>query len=146
MTTHPLLGRWDIVAWEQAYDDGRVVLPMGEHLEGFIRYEADGDMMCMIVRADRPAFTTGSQWDASAEERAGAYSTMLSYAGTYEISGDTVVHRVQISLFPNWVGGDQKRRFVVRGDDEVALEARLEDGTANARTARLVWRRHTSSV
>lgn len=142
MTAHALVGRWDIVAWEQDYDDGRLMYPMGENLQGFIRYEADGDMMCMIARADRENFTTGGQWDASEEERAAAYKSMLSYAGTYEIEGDTVTHHVEISLFPNWVGGDQRRKFVLGDDGTVALEARLEDGTSEARTARLRWHRH----
>lgn len=53
------IGRWDIVAWEQLYDDGRRELPMGEQLEGFIRYLPDGDMVCMVSRVDRPRFVKG---------------------------------------------------------------------------------------
>lgn len=136
-----LTGRWDIVSWEQDYDDGRLVHPLGQELQGFIRYTDDGDMACMIARADRPCFATGGQWDAEDTERAAAYSSMLAYAGTYDVDGDTVTHHVDLSLFPNWVGGDQRRRFVFRADGTLALEARLEDGTPAARTARLVWQR-----
>jgi Lipocalin-like domain len=137
-----LVGRWDIVSWVQAYDDGRLRYPLGEDLDGFIRYTADGEMMCMIARRDRPAFTTGGQWDASDAERAAAYQSMLSYAGRYELADDVVIHDVELSLFPNWIGGQQRRRFVFRGDGTLALEARLEADTPQARTARLVWRRH----
>ena len=115
---------------------------MGEEPEGFIRYTPDGDMICMIVRRDRPAFTTGGQWDADDDEVAGAYRSMLSYAGRYEVGGDTVTHHVEISLFPNWKGGKQRRRIEFRRDGTVVLEGRLEEGTSEARTARLVWRRH----
>ena len=134
-------GRWDIVSWVQDFDDGRQVYPLGEELEGFIRYTPDGDMVCLIARADRTPFTTGGQWNAADVEKAAAYSSVLAYAGTYDIEGDTVVHHVDLSLFPNWEGGDQRRRFILREDGTLALEARLEDGTAEARTARLVWRR-----
>jgi len=137
-----LVGRWDILSWEQRYDDGRRELPMGEKLDGFIRYLPDGDMICMLYKSDRKRFEKGGQWNAPDDEKAGAYNSMLSYAGRYAVNGDVVTHFVEASLFPNWVGGEQKRRIEVQPDGTVALLARLEEGTAQARTARLVWRRH----
>jgi hypothetical protein len=142
MQKHPsIAGRWEIVAWEQAYDDGRVTYPMGKEIEGFIQYDPNGRMMCMISRSDRPNFTTGGQWNASQEEKAAAYGSMLSYAGTYSLDGDVVSHQVELSLFPNWKGGVQKRRIEWLGPDSVVLTARLEDGTPEARMARLIWKR-----
>lgn len=137
-----LIGRWDIVSWEQLYDDGRRELPMGEKLEGFIRYLPDGDMVCMICKSERKRFEKGGQWNAPDDEKAGAYNSMLSYAGRYAVDGNVITHTVQTSLFPNWVGGEQKRRLEVQADGTLALLARLEENTAQARTARLVWRRH----
>ena len=139
---HMLVGRWDILAWEQRYDDGRVQQPMGEQLNGFMRYTAEGDMICMINRADRAAFATGGQWDASDAEKAGAYQSMLAYAGTWQLDGDQITHHVDISLFPNWKDGAQKRRLELQDDGTLAITARLEDGTPQARTAVLLWRRH----
>lgn len=136
-----LVGRWDIVAFEQAYDDGRKVLPFGEHIEGFVRYVADGDMIVFIAKKPRPHFT-GGQWTAPAEEKAAAYDSILSYAGRWALEGDVISHHVEYSVFPNWVGGVQRRTVRVLDNGDIALEARLEDGTEQARTARLVWRRH----
>ena len=138
--TDALLGRWYIVSWEQRYDDGRVQLPMGDRLEGFIDYSADGNMVCMISRADRANFSTGTQWDAPDEEKALAYNSMLAYGGRYRLDGQTVVHMVDFSLFPNWKGSEQKRELQFQGDGTIALLARLEQGTPQARVARLVWR------
>jgi hypothetical protein len=70
-----------------------------------------------------------------------AYNEYLSYAGTYSLEDDYVTHHVELSIFPNWQGGKQRRR-IVRGDNgELMLVARLEEGTPEARTARLTWRR-----
>ena len=135
-----LIGRWNIVSWLQLYDDGRRQAPLGESLDGFIRYLEDGDMICMIARADLADFTSGGQWNASEAERAGAYSAMLAYAGTFRVEGDTVTHSVRQSLFPNWRGGEQKRSVRLEGDT-LFIEARLEAGTPEARTAQLKWRR-----
>lgn len=140
MTPDQLLGRWDIVSWLQLYDDGRCQAPLGESLEGFIRYMPDGDMVCMIADASQPGFTSGGQWNASEVERARAYSSMLAYAGKWRIDGESVVHSVELSLFPNWKGGDQRRNVRLDGDI-LFIEARLEAGTPEARTAQLKWQR-----
>lgn len=132
-------GTWALVSWQQLYDDGRVVEPMGADPAGVISY-LDGRMQCLITRRARRPFATGGQWDASVEERAGAYDACLSYAGAYVVEGDVVSHHVDLALFPNWVGGVQRRTARLDGD-LLDLEARLEDGTAQARTARLRWRR-----
>ncbi|MNO63277.1 hypothetical protein D3C76_539800 [compost metagenome] len=139
MNAADIQGRWDILAWEQLYDDGRVVHPMGVELEGFIEYGPQG-MFCVIAKKGRAQFSSGGQWSANDAEKAGAYGSYLTYAGGYEVQGDTVLHHVRHSLFPNWEGGTQRR--VAQLDGEVlALTARLEEGTGEARTARLVWRR-----
>lgn len=132
-------GRWGILAWRQDYDDGRIVLPMGERPTGFIQY-GGGRMVAMITAQDRPKFTTGGQWDASTEEKARAYETGLFYSGPYRVEGDTVFHEVEIASFPNWAGVVQKRRIRFDGE-RLALTARLGDGTDEARTAVLEWRR-----
>lgn len=135
------VGRWEILSWEQRFDDGRVELPMGELLQGFIQYTEGGHMACMIARVERATFESGGQWNANDSEKATAYSSMLAYGGRYEVNDDVITHRVDISLFPNWVGGAQKRRFEVNADGTLTLSARLEEGTPQARSARLVWRR-----
>lgn len=142
--TNTLNGRWLIVSWEQLYADGRVERPMGEHLEGFIDYSSQGDMVCMISRQERARFVTGGQWNAADEEKARAYESMLSYAGRFRVEGQTIVHMVDMSLFPNWKGGEQKREIQFQPDGTLALLARLEQGTPEERVARLVWRRRES--
>lgn len=139
MNQDSIRGRWNILSWEQVYDDGRVVHPMGTELDGFIEYSTYG-MFCVIAKKGRPHFSSGGQWSASDAEKAGAYGSYLTYAGGYEVQGNVIQHHVRHSLFPNWVGGSQRRVAILEGD-VLALTARLEEGTSEARTARLVWQR-----
>ncbi|MGD9941961.1 MAG: lipocalin-like domain-containing protein [Burkholderiaceae bacterium] len=134
-----LRGRWSLVSWQQTYDDGRITYPMGEQPIGYIEY-GEQEMSCMLARRNRPPFSTGGQWNASADEKAGAYDSFMSYSGSYEIEGDTVVHHVRMSLFPNWEGGVQRRRGRLV-DGRLHLLARIEEGTPQARTAALIWER-----
>lgn len=131
-----LLGRWRIVAWVQRYDDGREKHPLGRNPRGFIQYDRER-MFCFIANGER-APLSGSQWAAPQAEKAAAYETCFAYSGTYEIAGDEILHKVDLSLYPNWVGTTQRRRAVLR-NGRLALTARLEEGTSEARTAELIW-------
>lgn len=135
-----IVGYWSAVSWLQKYDDGREVYPLGEELRGFIHYDANGRMVCMMSAADRPVFVTGGQWNANDTEKARAYSSALFYSGLWHLDGDTVIHAVDTSLFPNWVGTQQRRAARIDGD-LLFLSARIEEGTSEARSAILEWSR-----
>lgn len=64
----------------------------------------------------------------------------MSCCGSYKFHGETVIHRVELSLFPNWVGVAQARLVEIDGD-RLTLSTRplLLEGTP--RTAHLVWER-----
>jgi hypothetical protein len=80
-------------------------------------------MFVAIMRRDRAQFAVGDLLTGSMEEKAHVAETYVSYCGRYEFQGDTVVHHVDLSLFPNWVGVDQERLVEVRGD-RVTLSTR----------------------
>jgi hypothetical protein len=136
----PLVGRWHISHWLQNYDDGRVVYPLGETPVGFIEYTPAGQMVCIIARDERLLFASKGQWTGTSAEKAAAYDSMIVYAGPYSVVGDEVLHHVEFSLYPNWVGGIQRRRFSLLSD-QLDLVARLEEGTPEARTAVIGWHR-----
>lgn len=144
MSKDQLLGHWTIVAWEQRYDDGRLLLPLGPAPEGFIRYDSDGRMVCMIASGGRQNLA-GAQWTAPDAEKARAYSEFMAYAGTYRVDGQQVTHQVETTLFPNWKGSRQVRIVSLVGD-ELHIIARLEDGSSEARTALLRWKRSRAQV
>lgn len=133
-----LLGRWRIVEWVQRYDDGRERHPFGRDPQGFIQYD-DDRMFCFVCSAGRKPLG-GTQWDVPQAERAAAYSSCFSYSGTYEVTGDEVLHNVDLSLNPNWVGTIQRRSAQIR-EGRLVISARMEDGTSEARTAELIWQR-----
>lgn len=136
-----LEGRWSLLSWRQEYDDGRVVLPMGDKVSGFAEYH-DGRVTIMVIDDTRAPFTTGGQWDSDDREKAHAYETSLFYTGTYRVDGDSVFHDIEIASFPNWKGVTQKRQACLEGDS-LKLIARLEEGSPEARKAILEWRRMT---
>ena len=133
-------GRWRITSWRQAYDDGRIIYPFGQALDGFIEYR-DGNMSCVVTKVPRRKFSSGGQWDANDSDKAQAYNEYLTYCGRYTFDGSRITHHIELCLFPNWQGTSQSRLVERHNDDEITLTARVEDGTSEARTAMLSWRR-----
>src|SRR5690242_21445357 len=101
-------------------------------------------MAVHIAGPDRPAIATDDPLGGDEAARADAYSTYLAYFGSYELDGDSVVHHIDASLFPNWSGEKQVRPFVAEGD-ELVLRTPPTTGDDGASVVNeLVWIREAS--
>jgi Lipocalin-like domain len=135
-----LLGAWKLARWTITYSDGRApTLPFGESVTGLLIYSNDGHMSGNIARAGRSPLSSESAKTAPVDEKIRAFDSFFSYAGTYEVKGDEVIHYVTMALFTNLVGTVQRRkmRFSAEG-----LELSAEDllpGSSVKRTHRLQW-------
>ena len=115
---------------------------MGEAPDGLLTYTAEGTMIGIMGPGDRPRFATDDVTGGSAEEQAQAFATFIAYGGRYAVDGDTVTHTVETSLFPNWIGTEQRRRFALSDDGRMLTltSPPLVLGGAT-RIQRLVWER-----
>ncbi len=140
MTRNPLLGTWRLVELVSRGADDDVHYPFGRDAVGYITYTSDGRMSASIMRADRPAFASDDITGGTTAEKASIADSYLSYCGPYEIRGNTVVHHVEISAYPNWIGADQQRTFAVDGDRLLlTTPPLLRNGVR--RTSHLSWER-----
>ncbi len=136
-----LVGRWRLVSWSARADDGTVTHPLGERAEGRLIYTAGGWVSVQLADGDRASLPTMDPLRGSSEaERAAAYSTYSAYCGTYQLENDVVVHRVSMSLFPNWVGTELRRQVELWGDDLVLRTPPRRDGKKLV-SNELRWRR-----
>ena len=76
----------------------------------------DGYLLSSIMSANRPMFASRDPMGGKLEEKASAAETYVSYGGRYEVQDNKLITHVEISLFPNWVGGKQERFFEVKDD------------------------------
>ncbi len=85
----------------------------GEHPNGYLSYAADGRMYAIITWDNRayPRDVVPTN-----EERIKLYGTMISYAGTYTMDADKVIHHVDISWNQIWTGTDQIRFYKLDGN------------------------------
>lgn|SRR5574337_31210 len=145
---HPLLGSWRLHRWSIVYGDGRPPsLPYGADAVGLIVYAVDGFMSACISRAVRPRLSSDSVRSAPEAERLAAFESYFQYAGPYEIKRDAslptglqVVHRVTMSLNPNFIGTEQVRDVAIDAAGMLTLSASDSvPGSTVARHHRLQW-------
>jgi len=142
MTELSIAGTWTLNTWRKMGDDGNWAYPFGKHPRGILIYAQDGGMAVQMVVADRPKLDTADPIGGSAEERAGAYSSCLSYFGAYEVQADKVIHKVDAALFPNWSDTEQARPFVFK-DNELVLQVKDAEGNV---TSEILWERKAQSA
>ena len=135
------VGAWKLISFERRTTAGEVTYPMGQNPVGRITYDALGRMSAQIMRPDRPKYKAASPAGMSAQEKVSAFDGFIAYYGTFSVSETerVVIHHVEASLYPNWVGSDQRRFYEFSGDQ---LILRAVNGSGGPGTeSRLVWER-----
>jgi hypothetical protein len=135
-----LVGAWRLLSWENRAADGQITYPMGADALGYLLYTADGRFSVTISRRGRSGFAAGDLLSGTTEEQARAVEGFVAYAGRYSFHGDRVIHHVELSLFPNWVGSDQER-WVELAEDRLTLSASPLLLAGRQQIPRLVWER-----
>lgn len=139
-----LLGAWSLLSFTAVFDNGDPdVLLMGEDPSGLICYTPDGHMAALLTPRVRTPFASDVITDGSPDEYARAARTSVAYAGsfTFDAAAATLVHHVEVSVFPNWVGGDQVRQVSLDGDLLRLTSTGDDPGASSPSVHHLTWRR-----
>jgi hypothetical protein len=109
---------------------------------GLLMYDTTGHMSAHAVRRGRPRLESDDVHKATPAQAKTAFVGYNGYFGTYEVDARAglVIHHVQGSMIPNWEGGDQRRRFTLKGD-QLTLEPPEFKAAGEKRTRRLTWQR-----
>jgi hypothetical protein len=134
-----VVGTWRLKRWETRTADERGAYPLGLDAVGYLIYTAGGHMAVAMMRANRPSFAGDDLLGGTPEEKAMAATDYVTYCGRYEIRNGTVIHHIELSLFPNWVGVAQVRFAGVEADQLTITTEPLAIGGATVN--RLVWER-----
>lgn len=129
-------GTWRLVSYESSKTEGKDWFKrFGENARGYLLYDGTGHMMVGFEKMPPPArFSSGDDWNPTADEARGAYLGYVAYFGTYTVdeAAHAVTHHVEGSLNPSYFGTDQLRPATLEGD-----RLTLSDG----KNFRVVWER-----
>jgi hypothetical protein len=111
MVGNPFSGTWRLLSYEVRSTSGETRYPWGQDPVGLLMYNDDGYVSVAMMTADRPRFGAKDIKKGTTEEKVAAVDSYISYCGRYEVQKGTVIHHVEVCLFPNWVGNDQIRTY-----------------------------------
>jgi hypothetical protein len=137
--TEQLVGTWSLISHEASRPDGSKGLPYGANPKGIAVFDAGGHFIISVMRSDRPKYAKELPWLGSPEENKATAEGTMTYFGTYSVSETdrTISIHIAASSFPNWNGKDQKRGFVITGDQLTLTVSALQTGGA----AEVIWKR-----
>jgi hypothetical protein len=146
MTSEAFVGTWQLTAYEERLDDGTVIYPLGKDAIGRIIYDEYGHFAAQLMKLGRPSFASGGVYGGTVEETEAAYTGYLAYFGSYEVDDDhhNMLHHVEASLFPNWVGVTQVRAYEFQGESEMSLTTPPLDVAGKTGVSVLAWKRAES--
>ena len=134
------VGTWRLISYSAVTSGGETIYPMGRNTHGRLTYEAGGRMAVQLADPDRAAFAARDPRAATDAEVRAAFESYLAYYGSYTVHSDQgiIVHHLEMSLIPNWMGGDQVRYFDLQGGRLTLKTPPILFGGAE-RVSSLVW-------
>lgn len=140
MVKNKFIGTWKLLKVERKFKK-QIILPFGENPEGILIY-TESYMSAQLGNSDRKNFISEDYRMGSDKEINNAFNSYIAYYGTYEIDEDSqiIYHKVQQSLFPNWVGTKQKRFYKFK-ENLLILSALDPDYILTGSQTSLTWER-----
>ena len=142
-----LVGTWRLVEWVYLLEGDPPRHPFGAGATddgtntSWLTHTESGRMWATLMRAARAPLGTRTLAGAPEAARAEAAAGYVAYAGRWRVEADEVVHDVEVSLLPDWIG-QAPRRHLVLADDPLTLTTPPEMTSSGRRGHnRLVWAR-----
>ena len=133
-----LVGAWKLVSATSTTSTGeRNETPYGPGPMGLLTYSGDGRVTAVISFGGRKSLPFGG---GTLEEQAEAFKTFLAYAGVYTLSGDKVIHHIEISSIQNYVDKDLVRTVKFQGD-QIILVTPPASVNGKMQSVELIWQR-----
>jgi hypothetical protein len=141
-TLTKLTGVWSLMKSEFRTARGSVLYPLGEDAVGQAIFTESGYMSGQLMRQNRSDFASDNQALGTPEEIQEAFLGYVAYYGRCEVDvgKQTLTTRVEGSMYPNWVGGEQVR-FYEFVDEQLVLRTQPIAIGDDEITGVLTWRR-----
>ncbi|MBT1704050.1 lipocalin-like domain-containing protein [Chryseosolibacter indicus] len=105
-----IIGTWKLVSWTYKDAAGNIINYFSDNPVGILMYDQNGYMNAQLMKSGRANLQASSLMSGNLQETDGAYRSYAAYFGKYyEVSPGELVHEVEGSLFPNWVGQKETR-------------------------------------
>ena len=135
------VGSWRLLSVETRKEDGS--LHRSGKRTGYLIYSVDGYMSVAFMKDGRSNFASGDIRGGTGEEKIEAFNGYVSYSGRFEVEGNSVIHDIEVSLFPNWIG-ERQERFYKFEENRLTLSTPLQLVGGMKLSSHLVWEKMKS--
>ena len=113
-----LAGAWTYVSVDTVRPDGGRTPMYGPHPQGLVIFDGQGHYALVNARAELPKFASNNRMTGSPMEYEAVVHGSIAHFGRYIVNeaDKTITFHIETSTFPNWNGIEQKRPFVLEGD------------------------------
>ena len=139
LSAKQLIGAWVLREWRIEYPQNMVRHPFGADAIGQLLYTHDGQMSATVSADKRPAQHQGNPRQLGENQKAQAFDSYFHYAGSWSIESDIVIHRVDFSLNPDFIGSIQRRRARLINGRQLTLSAEETTADKGPRQHILEW-------
>lgn len=138
--SNEILGSWELVSWTYEDETGKSIDYFGKP-EGILIYNESGYMSVHISRDNRKSFESDGPFDGKPNEMINAFKTYFGYYGRFiESEPGILLHTIEGSSFPNWLGITQKRIARIVGKELTLSTPPIPTGTGYT-IFTLVWKK-----
>jgi hypothetical protein len=136
-TAKDFIGTWTLVS-ATIERGGAKSDTFGPNAKGVLVFDADGRYVITFIAANLPKFAS-DRASGAAEENKAIVAGSLAHFGTYTVNeaDKSFTFRVENATFPNWDKTEQKRPFVITGDE---LKYTVSEASGGG-TATVIWKR-----
>jgi hypothetical protein len=114
-TAKDLVGAWTTVSITVEQGDKKFE-PLGPNPKGTQIYDTSGRFAYIHMRGDLPRVASNNMQTATMEESEKIARGSIAYYGSWTAGDGVLTVKIEGATFPNYAGTEQKRQYVVSGD------------------------------
>jgi hypothetical protein len=124
-----LVGTWTVVS-VVTERNGRKFDSYGPNAKGMLVFDANGRYSIIFIAGGLPSFGSGNRSSVTADEAMTVVAGSLAHFDTYVVdeADKSLTLQIDRATFPNWDGKNNRRSFVIRGDELRFMEQHSSAG------------------
>ena len=140
MMVNLLVGTWRLASFEVRTEDGSINYPLGCDAIGYLTYTANGHVFVAMMNPNCPRFSSEDPSKGRPEEKIAVFDSYMTYCGTYILQENRIIHHLELSLVPNWIGSDLVR-IIDLVEDRLSVVTLPQLVFGRWQTGYLIWTR-----
>lgn len=134
-----LIGSWKLISFFIEDESGYRIYPLSENVTGRLLY-TENKMSGMMYNSELGVLSSEIVSNVTATEKSRLAESFIGYTGNWDVDGDKIIHKIEMSYIPNQIKREEVRYFDLSDN---TLQLKTDPITINETTfvAHVNWER-----